>query len=798
MYRDSRHDRQRLTLGLAVALAASAAWAQGSDGPVLGEIIVTAQKRAESLREVPISVSAIDSEKIQDASIVRLDDLKAYVPNLQVTETGIANNFFIRGIGSGLNQGFEQSVSIYADGIYRGRGPQSRFPFLDLERVEVLRGPQPILFGKNAIAGAVNLVSAAPTRDFEASARGQYEFELQEWTAEGMLSGPLNDAWSARVAMRVRETDGYIDNVILDTEEPQREEQAIRMMLRFEPNDALDATLRFETGRFDIDGRQVERFGELGAAPWQKPDGTIGTPLPGTTGLTFSQILVGFPPFSQDPRILNNTIDYSRDANADSSDTDTNEFALTVNWRFGDGLTLTSVSGYSYYDLEEIADVDYTGANTLLAGLDENFDQWSQELRIASDTDRTISWIAGVFYQEYDLDYSDYSVVPTDSIAVTLVNLQIPGAGAAIAGVANPRVFKQESDLFSVFGQATWNISDDLRLILGARWSTEDKEGSRVTDLTAGVGGPSVPGPGLTDVLFNNLFGIQRHSIADDLSEDNFSPLIGVQYDVTPDLMAYATYTRGFKAGGFDARSNKLPANGGTFEYREEEADAYEIGAKWAISQSAELNVAVFLTDYDDLQTSAFDGRLGFNVGNGSAELFGAEVDMRWQALDNLFVFGSLAYLDFEWQEYQGQCYFDPPPSLLSTSVPGNCDYKGFTNSLSPPLSGVVGVEHRYGVSDDLDLITAVDMVYSERYRTSLTLDPNSKQHSYAKVNARIALAPPQGNWEVAVVGRNLTDRDIISYSGDVPLAGSIFGARSYYGFVDPPRTVAFEALARF
>jgi iron complex outermembrane receptor protein len=146
--------RRLVRLAIALAAVPVPSLAQEAGVDILEEIIVTAQRREESLRDVPLSVEAVSGEKLQDVGIVRLDDLKSYVPNLQVTETGIANNFYIRGIGSGLNQGFEQSVSIYADGIYRGRGHQSRMPFLDLERVEVLRGPQPILFGKNAVAGA--------------------------------------------------------------------------------------------------------------------------------------------------------------------------------------------------------------------------------------------------------------------------------------------------------------------------------------------------------------------------------------------------------------------------------------------------------------------------------------------------------------------------------------------------------------------------------------------------------------------------------------------------------------------
>src|SRR5688572_21047682 len=232
--------------------------AQEQSEPVLDEVMVTAQKREESLQDVPLSVNVVAGEKLAEAGIARLDDLKSYVPNLQVTETGIANNFYIRGVGSGLNHGFEQSVSIYSDGIYRGRGHQSRMPFLDLERIEVLRGPQPILFGKNAVAGAVNLTSARPTDEFYGSVRGAFEFETEERLGDVVLSGPFGETFGARLAVRYRETDGYESNLTLNSVEPARDELGGRLTLAFEPSDAFDATLKIEGGSFDVDGRQVE------------------------------------------------------------------------------------------------------------------------------------------------------------------------------------------------------------------------------------------------------------------------------------------------------------------------------------------------------------------------------------------------------------------------------------------------------------------------------------------------------------------------------------------------------------
>ncbi|TAK54404.1 MAG: TonB-dependent receptor [Gammaproteobacteria bacterium] len=787
----ARSLRRAVALVLAAAVAVPAAWSQADAGPTLEEIIVTAQKREETLREVPISVNAISGEKIAEVGIVRLDDLKAYVPNLQVTETGIANNIYIRGIGSGLNQGFEQSVSIYADGIYRGRGHQSRMPFLDLARVEVLRGPQPILFGKNAIAGAVNLVSARPTPEFEGSVRAMYEVENSEQVADLVLSGPVAGPLGARLAVRYRESDGYVKNLTLSRDEPARDELAGRLTLELAPDEDFSASLRLEAGSFDVVGRQVEAFGELPAAPYLRPrdNVVVNPPIP---GLTYSQILRAV--LGRDPSVLNTSIDYQRSSNGDWSYLDTREAALTINWGVGD-VTVTSVTGYSKYELDELCDCDFTGADVFTAGITEDFDQFSQEIRVASDTGQQLEWIAGLFYQTYDLIETDYVHVPSNSIIPALSALSPAYAALRFfADTANPRLFTQSSELYAVFAQGSWNVSDSFRITAGGRWSSEDKEGARSNDLTAGLGGPSLP-PGLIDVLYDNFFGISRHSVEGSRSESKFTPLVNLQYRFGDDSMAYLSWARGNKSGGYDARSNKSPAQGGTFEYEPEEADSYELGLKWGIGRSAELTAALFYTDYTDLQTSAFDGRLGFNVGNGSAEVRGLELEGRWQATDSLYLFGSFAYLDFEWSKYFGQCYYNPPPALV---VPPNCNYEGSTNQLNPEITAVIGADFRRPLGDALELRTSLDVNYTDKFLTSLTLDPNSAQSGYAKVNARIALASQSGRWEMALIGRNLTDETTISYSGDTPLAGSTFGARSYYGFTDPPRTLAIEALLRF
>ena len=782
--------RLALLLG-AVPLAASAQESPADD-TALDEIVVTAQMREESLRDVPLSVAALSGEMLADVGVLRMDDLKSYVPNLQMSETGIANNFYVRGIGSGLNQGFEQSVSIYQDGIYRGRGHQSRLPFFDEQRIEVLRGPQPVLFAKNAVAGAVNLVAERPTREFHAAARASYDVENDDTIATLVLSGPLTETFAARVAVYHRNADGYVVNNTLARDEPLRDDLGGRLTLDFEVNDRFDLSLRTETGSYNVRGRQVEIFGETPI---------VGGPF---NGLTYSQIVSGTPTFpqGQHPSASNNVLDYQRSSNGDSSKLSNFESALTANYHYGNGLTLTSITGVSNYKLDEKCDCDFVGAYVLDAGITEDYTQFSQEFRLASPVEGRLSWIAGLSYQRYALDETDYLHVPTNSLVVPVLALN-PALGpsaparAAVAAffrdAVNPRVFRQTSDLLSAFLQGSWNFSDQWKLTAGGRLNYEEKFGSRTTTLTRGFGGPPMPAQILP--VFSQVLGIVPHSVADTRYETKFSPLVNLQYRLAPESMLYVSWSQGFKSGGYDARSNKPPppTSTGTFEYPAERATNYELGMKTGIGNKAEINADVFFTEYKDLQTSAFDGAIGFNVGKGSAEVTGIEVEGRWRVTRDFTLSGSAAWLDFQWTDYSGQCYFGRPPDAGT-----NCNYDGFTNQLAPEFSGVISGDYRWLVGDKLSVNARLDVVYSAEYLQSLTLDPATTQEAFTKINARLALGRVDGRWDVALVARNLTDEATASYAGEAPLSSKLFNARSYYGFVDQPRSLALEVSLAF
>jgi outer membrane receptor protein involved in Fe transport len=774
--------------------------------PALEEVLVTATLRTESLQDVPVSVNAMAGEKMQEAGIDKIEDLQAYVPNLSMSETGIGTNIYIRGIGSGINPGFEQSVGMYFDGVSYSRAQLTRAPFLDLARVEVLRGPQNILYGKNSIAGALSLVSARPGQEQEGMISGLYEPDHDEKIVDFMVSGPMTDTLGARVAIRKREFGGYIENLTLNRDEPQRDESTIRAILDWDATPDLTAMLKFELGKFDVLGRQVEIVND-------QPSALLG-------GATYSQALAGS--FGADPSVLNTKQDYKRSSNGDYSNNRTKNITLNVDYALGES-TLTFITGLLQYEFDELCDCDFTGAPVFSVPFEEDYDQYSQEIRWVSAAGGTLEHIGGVYYQKSNLDFYDSIVIDSGIIPAAVssrvraqaiaagdspavADAKAAGASAAIANTTTPRNFTSDAELWSVFWQTTWNVNDRLRATLGLRYSDETKDGARsltVADL-AGTERPI----GTVDGVLASLFKIERHDLEGSQSGGKLAPSLNVQFDVNDDVMAYATASRGHKSGGFDARSNASPSPApnpvgasisGSFEYDEEQATSFEVGAKTSFMDGrGELNIAAFFTKYDDLQVSIFDGTLGFNVGNaGAAETKGIELDGRFALTDNLLMTAALAFLDFEFTDFpNGQCYQGQAEDSTVNGVK-YCDYKGMTNQYVADYSGNLGFVYTREFGDAMEFRAATDFTFIDDYNSSQNLDPSQEQDGYVEVNMRLAVADVKSGWEVALIGKNLTDEDVVSYSNDVPLADSSFGSIGHYAFIERPRSVAVQVAYR-
>jgi iron complex outermembrane recepter protein len=771
----------------------------GGSSASLGEVVVSATKREESLQRVPVSVNVISGDQLNHSGVVRLQD--AQLPSLTVQEGGLGNNVFIRGIGSGINPGFEQSAGTYVDGIYRGRGQQSRAPLFDVERVELLRGPQTTLFGKNSVAGAINVTSAQPTSTLDGYVAGTYDFDLEQAAVEGAISGPLGDRVRGRLSGRALSADGFVENLTIGGGEPSREDKSVRGQLAFDITPDLTATLRAEMSQFDKEGRTLEVYNERPAA--------VGP----FAGLTYAQILAAL---GSDPSVLNNTLDYRRSGGTETSDNKSQEYAMTFDWRLGGG-TLTAITGFSTYAFDELCDCDFTGANVFNVGLNEDFDQFSQEIRFASSQGNTLDYIVGAYYEDTSLQYHDSILVNSTSLLVPLINAMQPGAGTAIGNTGTPRVFRQDESGTSAFARVTWNATDMLHMNLGVRVAYEEKEATRDLAITAIDGTPLAGAQAvIAPLVYGSVFNVRAHSLSGSRDGWKTMPSFSVQYDVSDDVMAYLSYVEGFKSGGFDARANNptsppatvctapntpagcIPAASvGSFEFDDEESQSYEAGLKSRFADDrAELNLAYYFNDFKNLQVSTFDGVLGYNVSNaGAAQVQGVELDGRWKIVDSVLLRGSVAWTDFEYKEFFGQCYTGQTPNAPDGR---NCDYAGKTNIFVPDLAGTVALDWFVALGQNLQLATTLETVYSGAYYPQATLDPATRQDSFFKYNARIALSSQQGNWELALLGRNLSNEVVTGYAADIPLAARTFGAPSYGSFVAPPRSVAVQATFKF
>ena len=711
------------------------AWAPLAFTQVLEEVVVTAQIREQSLQDVPISVSAIAGEDIADRSVDNLQSLSASVPNFMVVETQIDTSISIRGVRSGANKGFEQSVPMNFDGVVYPRSQLARTPLVDLERVEVLRGPQPTLFGKNAIGGAVSVTSAKPTEEFEGKFSTSHESEHGEDQSLLVLSGALSDNLLGRLTVSTREMDGWITNTNMKRLEPQRDETYIRGQLAWTSGD-VDYNLKVETADFDSVGYAMEAI-----AP---QDGY---------GLVFAG-----------PIAVETNEDWVRSSGETFSQNTMDNFVLTANYPMDGGGTLTSITAHVEYDSYEVLDLDYVGLE-ILDGTNqtEKYDQWSQEIRYTSPGGEDVDYIVGAYFQTADVDVTDY--VPLGSF-LALAGPPI----SSLVGTNWDRLYAQSSDMYSVFGQADINLEGNWRLTLGARYSSEDKDGSR--DLTLDGTGTVLDGSPMLPALWAAVLNVGPHSIASSRSENSFDPMVRLSYDLTDNSQMYVSYTEGSKAGGFDIRGNSIPgtpfvASYGGWEFEEENATNIEWGYKMK-SDRASFDFTYFTTDYDDLQTSVFDGVLGFKVGNASAaELDGFEMQGRYLLTDNLEFYASMASLDYKFTDWKNsQCAYG---EAATNGI--YCDRSGASVILAPEDTANAGFAYDAVLSNSWVFDANLNVDYSSEYFITTNLDKNIKESGYSKVGLVLGLTSADGKWRVSLIGDNLTDERIKVVGGTIPLA---------------------------
>ena len=690
---------------------------------IVEEVIVTARARAETLQDVPISVSLVSGETIEETGIDNLEELAGSVPNFTVTQDPIGDKINIRGIFTGEIASLEQSVSTFVDGVNRGRGTQARFAFLDLERVEVLRGPQGTLFGKNTVGGALNLTTRKPTDTFDANLNAAYETELEETTIAGHLSGPLSESVRGRVAFSSSDQEeGYIENRFYNKSTPNVENQVVRGTLDWDVSDSTLLRFRGEYGDFELDGQP---FALRSAGPLTQ----ILQQQFGVTSGSLTETAIGQMP--------GGPLDIGSSGTMEG---DAQEASVFLNQKFANGSALEVTAAFSALDFKRRLDADFSPLDLLGFDDTEDYEQNSLSIRYLSDDRGRFRYVAGLYYQEADLQLSGITSLNTATArGVTGGACQAAGLSAAdaqqlffsVAGIAGQtpadaasqlarvggnaalvnacttfgatqtfpqalsrvNTLDQKGDALALYGQADFDLTDALSLTVGLRYTREQKDARQVVFATDfGTFNPNANlNTALSVLLEATAHDFDRNVLDREENKVNYSA--SLQWEVTDDVNAYLSTSSGFKAGGFNFAAFGPTADEAEFE--PEKVRSYEIGLKTKLFDGrARVNAAYFFTNIEDLQVAQFTGGTSFIVQNAAeAEVQGLELDGRFQITRNLGINASAAYTDFEFTSFPRagcnvqqllalrQSTFDLGTALLNDGNPAN-DAAGFAAQL--------------------------------------------------------------------------------------------------------------------
>lgn len=786
-------------------------------------ITVTAQKREQTLQEVPVAVTVVTEELLENAQILDIVDLQTAVPSLRVSQNQSPANtsFSIRGLGSDTNNfGLEPSVGIFVDGVYRSRNGAAVNDFLGLERVEVLRGPQSTLFGKNTSAGVISFTTAEPSMEFGAEAVASIG-NLDLYRGQAMVEGPiLEDMVAARIDVNWQERDGYVDNLAGGPSLNDRDRWGVRGQFLIEPSSRLSVRVIGDHNSIDEN---------CCAAPFAfHPPGNAfilgflgGTVVPpdpdGGDAVAVDEDVAA--------KIVNQGI------------------SAEVNYEF-DGFTLTSITAYREYDERQRIDPDWVDLTmTDLRQLDHEYETTTQEFRITSTGDRTVDWVGGFYYFNQDLSarnttrygpdlrpfadlFSDLDGNPATpgSLIDVIEGLCngpfgpfvpgcVPGSYLAQGQGLPVSFFEQEAESWAVFGQADWHITDRLTLTGGLRYTEEDKEldsaitvndpfsavdlvavsvpilqAFGLTPAQAAALAPVACLPGQTIPTCNPILGLSAlqffppaPSVSGDFADDDISGTIRLAYDLTPSVNVYASWTTGYKAGGFalDASAARV----GDFTFDAETTTSYEIGLKgFFLDDTVQANFALFQQESEDFQTNVFTGSTFVPDNAGSILLQGLEGDITWAPNQRFNVNWGFTYMfEMEYEEFENaQCPVSDPSGCTFITSPLNNALVPVQDLSGKQLAGAarfvssLGASYTQPVGNNLEVGLYGDFYYTSDRFLDVTLDPLLTQDDVYVFNASVSLGNRDGDWELQAWGRNLTDYDYVYTKFFSTLPGSV------------------------
>lgn len=776
-----------LSAAILSSFTATHALAQHDGAPpsarTLEEIVVTARKREESMQRAPVAVSALTRQSLGNAIASDLTKIGEIAPQVSMSQGGSGTGAVItvRGVSSASNDsGLDQSVAIEIDGVPISRGQVVTAALFDLEQVQILQGPQALFFGKNSPAGVVSLRSADPTDVFEGYVTAGYEFEASQRILEGAISGPITDTLKGRLALRGSEMDGWIRNVAQPVQDfvdpsvtnpgatmgrkgPDDEIRSARLTLLWEPTDDFDANLKI------MWNRQERNAGNASSEPFCIGDTTTSVllgsiPIPGgdcsknrrkAHGSVAPEYTINFPN-------ANGGVPYF-DSEFSFGSLNLNKHLETV--------TLTSTTGFYDQTVTQMSVSDWSPFASIWASSDEDYRLWTQELRLNTDLDGPLNFMAGLYYESFDRNYlnaadlfHDYNPIK-DNYATAIVSADTTGK------------------YYSAFGQVTWHIAPELELAVGARYSKDEKT-TRLRNHSNNPAYPTLLPEGMT--------------LRSRFSDSNVSPEATLSWFPADDHLLYVAWKTGYKAGGisnpFLLFNNATPEN---VQFEPEEARGFEVGYKSELLDNRlRLDLVAYRYKYGDLQVVSYNAEtISFTIGNAaSARIEGVQGSFEWLALDDLTLRGNVGYNRARYLSFpNAQCY--PGQTAALGCVDGVQDLKGEDLLRAPELTYSLGADYSPALILGWDTTFSVQASYSSSFETATDNAPAGHQDSYWLVNAAVRVGPENGRYELALIGRNLTDEYYMLNSNGWSGSGN---PDQQVGFFNRPREVLLQATVRF
>lgn len=803
-------------IALGVCAIASGACAQESAGTAaedaggVVDIVVTARKRTESAQNVPVAISAISAETVVTRDLTSLERIAAATPSLTVgrAATGSGAQITMRGVGSSSTSiGIEQSVATVVDGVYYGQGRTINEGFFDLARVEILKGPQALFFGKNATAGLISITTADPSNETEIIARAGYEFKAQQIQGELIGSTPLTENLGIRIALRGSKMfGGYYKNVSAPfafafypnhvaqpaaSDAPGERELLGRITLKWEPTTDITNTLKLSGTYSKVNNAGWNNVvvacpggtSQLNGRPCNRDFVTHQNNLPADIAPSI--------PFAEDDGALYNRY---------KSYAATNTFS----WDLG-SVTITNVSNYNWNNnrYQVAADVQSNPFAGIWTTENSTYDAFSNELRVQTQYDGAVNFMAGGLYLKTRRDYAQYNVI---------ANVEDATQPLSTRYLTNYKISYTDGETLAGFGQVTWKLVPEFELAGGVRYTHETKDSyftqPYVTSLIP-IFRPQNSPDGLGVVTSNQEF-------------NDWSPEFTASWKPVEGVMLYAAYKTNYKSGGFSnggINSALSPDPRSDFEFGPEKARGFEVGLKSTLfDRQLRLNVSAYSFKYSDFQVDYFNSAVfAYQTLTADARTKGVDVDFEYapRAVPGLNVHGSVSYNKATYTRFFGPCFTGQKPSegcvFASTAgvlasgaqVAAYQDLAGKPLAIAPRWTGALGISYETPVGNGYLVGGSVDGRYSGSYLGSAFAQPDSRQDAYATLDAALRFGPEDGRWEFAVIGKNLTNRfyflnvfDGASTGSGTGTAAGVRADQVASGAL--PRTVQLRVSTRF